>query len=145
VLIDDVEIVDDPKRIGQRVSGVIGLKFLDQPEGVNILDQFYFSFVTSTVVGPERPVFEHREVNPFVFRCSSNREMPSDVIEAGPEMVDDLPSKNAESWWDHAISVVMNRLKELLSIVVWENRVLAFLKEEGDILIKIEDVLFGPF
>jgi hypothetical protein len=145
VLIDDVEIVDDPKRISQRVGGVIRLKFLDQAEGVNILDQFYFSFVTSTVVRLERSVFEHGKVNPFVFGRSSNREIPSNVIEARPEMVDDFACKNTEPWWDHAISVVMNRLKELLSIIVWENGVRAFLKEEGDTLIQIKNVLFGPF
>jgi hypothetical protein len=39
----------------------------------------------------------------------------------------------------------MNRLKELLSIIVWENGVRAFLKEEGDTLIQIKNVLFGPF
>jgi hypothetical protein len=67
------------------------------------------------------------------------------VIEARPEMVDDFDCKNTEPWWDHAISVVMNRLKELLSIIVWENGVRAFLKEEGDTLIQIKNVLFGPF
>ena len=89
MLIDNVEIVDNPQGIIQRVGGIVRLKRLDQSESLDILDQFYFSFVTSAVVRIGRPLLKNREVNPFVFRCSSDREMPSDVVKTGSQMVED--------------------------------------------------------
>jgi sulfur transfer complex TusBCD TusB component (DsrH family) len=60
-------------------------------------------------------------------------------------MVENLSCKHTEAWWDNAISMILNCLKELLSVVLWKNGVVAFLKKKGDLLIQIEDVLFGPF
>jgi len=57
--------------------------------------------------------------------------------------VDDLASEHTESWWDNAISMVLNRLKELLSVALWKNGVVTFLKKEGNLFVEIEDILFG--
>ena len=46
VLIDNVEVVDYPKRIVQRIGGIMRLKSFDQISNIRVRDSLYFSFKT---------------------------------------------------------------------------------------------------
>ena len=145
VLIDDVEIVDDPQGTVQRVGGIIRLHMFDQEPGIRFCDSLYFSFKSLTASFIDRPFLENRKLNlpPVVYWA--DREMPSNVVKTRPELMDPLTRENAKAWWDDKILMVLNSLKQSLAVVVWENGVVAFLKEPLDFDIEIADVLFGPF
>jgi hypothetical protein len=143
MLIDDVEVVDDIQRVVQGVGGVMRLKFFDESTDIQVCDSVYFSFKLFAPVMVER-LFKNRKLNmPNIPYKVFMREMPNNVVKAGSEMMNDFSGEHTESWWNEAILMVLNRLTEQLSIVLWQRGVVAFLKEKGDLSIQIEDVLLG--
>lgn len=145
VLVDDVEIVDEPQGIVKRVGGVVRLKAFDHADNVRVCNSLYFSFKSFDSLFIDRFFSADREFNLPRFLYWPHGEVPRNVIKAGTEVMDYLPREHTELWWDDAISMVLNCLAKSLAVVLWENGVIAFLKKDADPIVKTEDVLFGPF
>ena len=72
VLIDNVEVVDEPKGIVRRIGGVERLKSFDQATDIGISDSLYFSFKSLT------PSFIKR----FVVKKPGTRDLPGVIYRA---------------------------------------------------------------
>lgn len=146
VLIEDVEIVDQPKGIVRRVGGFIGLKSFDKVPDVWVRDPLYFSFKSSAFVRAEWLFQKNWELDSSnVLYFPRVGEMPNNVVKAGSKVMNNLSGKHAEAWRDSAIRMVLSGLAQHLSVVLWHDGVVAFLKEHLHFEIEIADVLFRPF
>ena len=147
VFIDNVHVVNDQERRIDRVAGVIRLKAIDQVAHISTRDSLYFSFISGNAVFIDWPHFKNgkfdsAEMLSPVFRCG---ELPDHMIKTGTQMVDNLSREHGEPWWNHALLMVLNRLKEELVVVLGQDSVWAFLKKSVDFRLEITDILVGPF
>ena len=128
VFVLDVEVMHDPERIVNRVQStfdsLIWLKFLDELSCSKILNTLYLSVVSRRFVFVQWPHLKNGEfVAPSVFPDPEflNSEFPDNMIQAGAEMVDNLPYENAEAERNLERLVVLNSLQQLLIAEIWEN------------------------
>lgn len=147
VLIDTVEVMDNVDKSIDRIDSVIWLEQFDKSEGVGVCDSLYFSFVSGNAVFIDRPFLENRKFDtPRVFfPMFGGGKLPDYVIQTGSQVVDNLPGEHAESWWNHAVCMVLDSLKQQLRVVFWKDCVFAFVKECGEFRLQVTDVFVGPF
>lgn len=147
VLIDNIHVVEDRKGVINKVGGVVRLKPLYQVAPAGICDSLYFSFISGNLLFLDRLVVENGKLDfdemlEPRFRCG---ELPDQMIQTRPQMVDDLTRENAKSERNRELLMVLNSLKEQLTVVLGQDGVFAFLEKPGDFDIQITDVLVGPY
>jgi len=147
VFVGNVEIVNDKNGGFQRIGGVVRLESFDQVKDFGICNSLYFSFIKATTVFIDRPFLKDRKLDfpKVLFPILLGGEQPDQMVQTGPQLMNDLASKHTESWWNDQLLMIMNSVKEQLFIVLGENWVLAALKECGEFKLKIADVLVGPY
>jgi hypothetical protein len=96
---------------------------------------------TSGLHGIDRKFNPIGEVPPILF---TGKE-PNNVIQTGPEVVNNLSRKDAESRRNLALSMSLESVLKGLLIVVGDSGILPLAKESCDLNIQIGDVLIGPF
>ncbi len=72
-------------------------------------------------------------------------EMPYNVVEGRPKMMDYLSGQNGEPGRDNELAVIGDCLQNNLSVTIWDDGVVALLEKFGNLRIKILDVLVGPY
>ena len=144
MLIDNVEVVDDPEGTVRRIGGVIRLKSFDQNPNIGIRNLLYLSLKSGNVSFINRLFAQDRKINRHLVYLGASGEVPNDVVEAGSQMMNNFTSEHTELWWNDAILMVFNGLRKALKVVLWDSGVIAFIEEPLDFSIEIKDVLFGP-
>jgi len=106
VLINSVQIVDEPERVPTRIGSVVRLQSLDSCQRTGTGNALYFSAVTANFsfcnTARLRPFSKHGELNLGAGLCLhiGRGQLPCEVIEGGSEVVDDFTSKHTESRFD---------------------------------------------
>jgi hypothetical protein len=100
VLVDSVQVVNEPEEVPARVWSRVGLQFLDPPQGHLASNSLYFSlvfvrFVFLRILGGI--IVEDGELDtsrgiPPIF---GGGKLPCDVIKCRPKMVDDFTGSDA--------------------------------------------------
>jgi hypothetical protein len=90
VLIENVEVVDQPKGIVRRIGSIVRLKSFDETPDFTVCDSLYLSFIKSALVRIVGPLVKNRKLNLPRGLYRAYREMPNNVIETGSQVVNDL-------------------------------------------------------
>jgi hypothetical protein len=148
MLIESVHIVDDAKGIVNGIiPSVVRLNPFDDVTDADFRNSLYLSLITSQFIFCRRSISQDRKSD-GVFVVQPIRvtgEVPCDVIHARSQMVNGFAAQNAETDWDRQTPVVIQSFLKVLRIWIGNNWVLAYAEETGDLSIKIDDVLIGPF
>jgi len=148
VFVDAVHVVNDPDWVVERLRSVIRLQIANELKGRDAADSLYLSVVSGSFVFIAGRIPEYGKLDSG--RTVSPRigigQLPRDVIETRPEVVNDLPDKDGEAERHRRIlMVVADRCASGLKILVTPNWVFATLEEERNIGLQITDTLVGPF
>src|SRR6266403_1883155 len=143
VLVEHVHIVKDQQWGIERIRSLVRLKSFYERASAEIRDSLYFSFISGNAVSIDGLFVEDGEVDssnvvPTILRAG---ELPSNMIEARAQVVNDLTRKYTESERDNTILMVLDSLKEQLFVMLRENGVFAFLKERLHFGFEIMDSL----
>lgn len=146
MLIKSVHIVNDAEGIIQRaVTSLVRLEFVDSVADVRIRNSLYVSVITGRFVF-RRSALKDGELDSVlvVAPVSETGEMPSDMVQARPKMMNDLAAQNPETDRDKQVMMIIGRCLPLLIIWIGENWVFAATEEADDLTVEIDDVLVGP-
>lgn len=147
VFIKSVHVVDNAKGIIDSIQPpVVGLQLFNQRKDPGIINALYLSVVSGLFFFRQRPAkdreFKHVLVIP---PCGSAGKVPDDMVKAGAKVMNDLTSQYTEAPGDLQGSMIVERFFPSLILCIGNDWVLAFLEEDHDFAIKIDDILIGPF
>jgi hypothetical protein len=148
VLVNNVHVVNKPEHIGAGIRSRVRLEFLDELASTDILHTLYFSAISGKLVFRRWPRIQNGEFKESSFFGVARNvvgELPDNVIETRSKVVDNFSGKNTKANRYGQFFEVCHCLSMFLTIYIWEDGVFAFLKEPGDLRLKIDDVLIGPF
>ena len=147
MLIESVHIVDDANRIvNSIVPSMVGLQTINQRDDITIRNSLYFSVVSGALVFRKRLAVD-RELNGVLVVDSRLRtgKVPNEMIQARPEVMDNLSAENTETLGNTERSMIVNCFLPSLGIWVGDNWVFAVAEEFQNFVVEIEDILIGPF
>jgi len=144
VFVDNIEVMDEGKGIVKRVGGFIRLEPYDQSSDILICNSLYLSIKSGNFFFLDGLFGKNWEIHRHIVLLGASGEVPNDVVEARSQMVNGLTGEDAESWWNATTLMVLNCLKENLTVVIGDSWIFAFIKEPLDFRVEIADVLFGP-
>ena len=146
VLVDNVEIMDDEKERITRHGAVVRLQLLDEVQDFRVTDSLYLSLVFGRPIFLRWPRFKNGKADSLdmLRSVSGFGKQPHDMVEARPQLMDDLSGENTEAKRNDTIPVILDCLRDQLLIVIAQDWVVALLKKPLDLDIEIADVLVGP-
>lgn len=147
VLVRNIEFVEDGKRVADRFTGVVRLKHFDENQGSRIGNSLYMSFVSGASRFVRWPHFKHGKFDLCWLGKSIpiRTELPNNMVKDGTQMMENLPSEDAEAQRNDALAMVRHCLERSVLIVMSPEWVLATIKESIDFPVQITDVLVGPY
>jgi len=147
MLVKSVHVVDDAERvINGTVPSMVWLESLDESLNADTSDSFYFSLIGRQFIFIPRFRGQERESNrvfvvPSIIRAG---EVPGDVVQARPQMVNDLATQHAEPDRNCKVSMIVDRFLPTLSIWIGNDWVFATTEKDTDLSAQIDDVLIRP-
>lgn len=146
VLVDNVRLVNYEHHRVDGIGAVIWLKPFDEITDCRLSDSLYFSLVTGEKLFLRWPRLKDGKLNPFQvgLPITGIGELPDDVIENRPQLVNDLSRQHTKAQGDGAISMVLDCLQKKLVVLIAEDGILAFLEKPINLGLQIKDVLLGP-
>lgn len=162
VLVANVHIVDDPKRISTRVGSCVRLQPLDSCQSRRAGDSLYLSTVSGHFVFCDRaglrPFQEHGKLDLSgggLCLEVGGGQLPHQMIEARSQVMDDFTGKHAESRLDNPGLDEINQFLKRFTILLGEDWFHIFICGEGNdgngsqklvnFGVQLTDILFGPF
>lgn len=146
VLVESVHIVNDAQRVIDGViPSLVWLVPLNESENIGIRNALYFSVISSQFVFRQR-LPKNGELNGVLVKSSrfGTGKLPDDMIQARPQVMNDLSAENAKPLRDFEAAMIINRFLPSLTIWLGDSWVLAFTKECDDFVVQINDTLIGP-
>lgn len=147
MLINTVQFMNDGERIVGRLRSMARLELIDKAKRIGIGDPLYLSAVTGNrIFIPRLPFSDDGKSNlPLIGKpVSIAGKHPSDMVEARPEMMDNLSSNHAETRGDFAVCPKLKQFLDSISVFIAGGAVWASIQEGIDLGIEIEDILIGP-
>lgn len=148
VLVGNVHLVDDPEGINVGRRAIVGLEFENDLECTSVRHALYLSVISGQFVFKRwRRIKNGKFQEGPVSRVPRGivGQLPNEVIQARPEMMDNLAGKDAEAERNRQRLVIFESLRMFLVVYLGHDGVVAFLKEPGNLGLKIDDVLIGPY
>ena len=157
VLVDSVQVVNEPEWIPAGVRSRVRLQFPNAPQGRLAFNSLYFSliftrFVFLRIAGGiivEDGKLDARRIISPVF---GGRQLPRDMIERGPKMVDDFTSSDFPLGIDRSVSDRLLDFLKCFPIMIGPNWIFPLeinrgerVDETVDCPFQVTDVLVGPF
>ncbi len=148
VLIESVHIMNNAQRVADRVvSSLVWLQLPDEMRNISISDSLYFSVITGKFIFRGWGINQHRKPDGVLVipPISDTGEIPGDMIQTRPQVMNDLSAQNSETNRNGEVSMIIHRFLPFLRIWIGNDWVFAGSKEAVDLSIEIADILIGPF
>jgi hypothetical protein len=128
-------------------SSLIRLMPVDDCKNLRPQDSCYLSLVTSNIVllgGVWPEAFDGKLRSVAGLPTVTKDEQADDVIQGGPNLIQDFTGKNTKSRWDDSVTMEILERFSRICIFIDEHSVRCIVQEGFDGGFKLDDVLIGP-